>query len=72
MTHDELLAKINAWEYSDYQAMGTSSEWPYKIIRAVIELHEPEEQYHGQYQKCWNCDLVYPCPTINTIEKGLE
>ena len=43
-----------------------------KALQAVIELHRPEEQDHKQYKKCWNCNLVYPCPTIQAIEKELE
>ena len=69
MTHDELLDKMEDIEYWQEQYAGKTF---IKALRAVVELHEPEEQYHGQYQKCWNCDLVYPCPTIQAIEKELE
>ena len=41
------------------------------VLRAVVELHRPEAQEHGQYEKCWNCNLLYPCPTIHAIEKEL-
>lgn len=71
MTHDELLAKINAWEYSDYQAMGTSAEWPYKVIRAVVELHKPihHEYPNGNSETecahcndgCWGCQEWSNC-----------
>jgi hypothetical protein len=78
MTYEELLAKINKWEYDDYKAMGTTSEWPYKIIRAVVELHKPvmgdcceacyrEEYFGGRHLEVGK----YPCETIQAIEKEL-
>jgi hypothetical protein len=60
MTHDELLAKIK----------GSSPHW--LALRAVVGLHRPEAQEHDEYEKCWNCNLIYPCPTIQAIEKELE
>jgi len=65
MTHDELLAKI------DYAIEGNPYDEYTSAIRSVVELHRPEEQDHKQYEKCWNCNLVYPCPTIQAIEKEL-
>jgi len=32
----------------------------------------PEKQDHDEYEKCWNCGLIYPCPTIYAIEKELQ
>jgi hypothetical protein len=66
--HDELLAKIDSLTY-----MLMENEVPsgYKALRAVVELHRPEVQAHKQYDKCWNCNLLYPCPTIYAIEKEL-
>lgn len=66
MTHDELLAKI------DYDIEGNPYDEYMSALRAVVELHRPEAQEHGQYEKCWNCNLLYPCPTIHTIEKELR
>lgn len=63
MTHDELLARLD-----DY-GFGVP---PLNALRAVMELHKPEEQDHKQYEKCWNCNLVYPCPTMHAIEKELS
>lgn len=65
MTHDELLAKI------DYDIEGNPYDEYMSALRAVVELHRPEVQEHGQYEKCWNCNLLYPCTTIHTIEKEL-
>ena len=70
MGHDELVAKINAWEYADYQAIGTSAEWPYKIIRAVVELHKPDLARWSDGSGCL-CGNEFPCTTIQAIEKEL-
>ena len=70
MTHEELLLEIDQLNHScsvvDIVAIA---------LRAVVELHRPEQQEHGKYkftEKCWNCNLVYPCPTIQAIERGLS
>ena len=71
MTHDELLAKIQS-EYEENKHFRDEPKWkPFAALRAVVELHRPEAQEHGQYEKCWNCNLLYPCPTIRAIEKEL-
>jgi hypothetical protein len=67
MTHNELLAEID--ERATYLG---NEDSVYQALRAVVELHKPEEQDHKQYEKCWNCNLLYPCPTIHAIEKELE
>ena len=64
MTHEELLARIDDQEFA-YDNLARS-------LMAVVELHKPEEQEHKQYEKCWNCNLLYPCPTIQAIEKELK
>jgi hypothetical protein len=76
MTHDELLAKIDKIEEDAcwYQQSDGRCDDMHDVIRAfraVVELHRPEEQDHKQYKKCWNCNLVYPCPTVQSIEKEL-
>ena len=68
MTHDELLAKIDTLEarYTDYPT--------YLALRAVVELHKPEP-LDERGDVCLTCcpDLLtlYPCPTIQAIEKEL-
>ena len=68
MTHEELLAKINA--AGAYALQADSYGWI--ALRAVIELHKPSKD------KCWECSfpldsiyVPYPCPTIQAIEKEL-
>ena len=70
MRHDELLAKINTLEarYTDYPS--------YLALRAVAELHKPVELNDGKL-KCMACETtdwykVYPCPTIQAVEKELK
>ncbi len=64
MTHDELMALLNAKSDSD----------EVHALRAVVELHKPnsipdwvptEEEFI-----CW-CAHIYPCPTIKAIDKEL-
>jgi hypothetical protein len=70
MTHDELLAEIDAkliWLYSSPYGNG------WKATRAVVELHKRDVR--------GNCDIctyitngglvAYPCFTIQAIEKEL-
>ena len=76
MTHDELLAKIDAklekctcdgWNNNCFD----DDNIPWLILRAVVELHKPE--LDGLI--CKECTASesewYPCPTIQVIEKEL-
>jgi len=58
MTHDELLAKIDK---DEIEGFGCS----YPALRAVVELHNPDEFNH-----CGVCNQ-YLCETIQAIEKEL-
>ena len=70
MTHDELLKRIEslaiAWAKPNYNA---------NALRAVVELHKPEP-LDERGDVCLTCcpDLLtlYPCPTIQAIEKELS
>jgi len=72
MTHDELLARIDAWNEDYYQAPPL-----YHALRAVVELHKPHLFGVGEVI-CSGCSIgaewavSYPCDTIQTIEKGLK
>jgi len=70
MTHDELLAKL----------VQTQGGPVYQALRAVVELHKPERGVIESWFKwlngtkiigCRLCDELYPCPTIQAIEKEL-
>lgn len=70
MTHDELLAKI------DYEMEYNLNCWSGlgKATRAVVELHKPKSIPDWVPTEaeliCW-CAHIYPCPTIQAIEKEL-
>ena len=68
MTHDELLNYIDYHNYRQY----TPS---IRALRAVVELHRPvHNAYDTDYSwwGCLMCEEVYPCPTIQAIEKELR
>ena len=67
MTHDELLVK--------FKNLSPESK-VCNALRAVVELHKPGEGYFGDGIVCKACgsqdyEWVYPCPTIQAIEKEL-
>lgn len=70
MEHDELLAKIKDHGYGCDCLVG--------VLRAVVERHKPIETYnmnnvHKSWLTCNYCDdEMYPCPTIQAIEKALS
>jgi len=72
MTHDELKDKIEDIEYWQEQYAGKTF---IKALRAVVELHKPEP-LDERGNVCLTCcpDLLtlYPCPTIQAIEKELS
>ena len=72
MTHDELL------EFIDFLPIEGLNGWKHNALRAVVELHKPIETYNmNNVYKAWltcnHCnDEMYPCPTIQAIEKELK
>ena len=75
MTRDELLAEINKY-YSDIESgLRWEPDCYIKALRAVVELHKPDliPDWVPTEEKliCW-CAHIYPCPTIQAIEKELE
>ena len=87
MGHDELLARIkNELDGAEFDAMCNSGGQveAVKALRAVVELHKPFEEdgkilcsqeecyYHLEFMDRDNCSCVYPCPTIQAIEKELK
>ena len=71
MTHDELLALLNAKSDSN----------EVHALRAIVELHKPTDAASG-LKGCSKCIYSvfdngayllyeYPCPTIQAIEKEL-
>lgn len=67
MTHDELLAICDNYSFKD-------SAEPVKALRAVVELHKPwplDERGDVCLTCCPDLLTLYPCTTIQAIEKEL-
>ena len=80
-SHDELLAIIYE-EIQDCEPecrKHDADNQPWLALRAVVELHKPEDEpFQGVYN-CAECTqgafdrlTAYPCPTIQAIEKELK
>ena len=71
MTHEKLLNKIDPYGMDDY---GDFKVQYGKALRAVVELHKPFIHRKESLLKdtCANCFKVYPCDTIQAIEKELQ
>lgn len=82
MTYDELLAMITP----TYERFETSPISILDALQAVVELHKPTDRYFpnmvwgqdgeidmgGETRSTCKCDSsLYPCPTIQDIEKKL-
>ena len=74
MTHDELLARLSETailtETFNNRAVA-------RALRAVVELHKPNwmKRCETCYEIVSHCDFInelYPCPTIQAIEKELK
>ena len=74
MTHDELLEEIED-RFSDtcdaHCESCSTKNFPIKALRAVVELHYPVIHALPD-ETCWACQDLYPCPTIQAIEKELR
>jgi hypothetical protein len=73
MTHDELVQKLTpSLTHTVYFEFGAIPIL--NALRAVVELHKPDMR--GNCDVCtWITNgglVVYPCPTIQAIEKELE
>ena len=71
MTHDELLALLKHYAEAAGLRMDRNCWF---ILSDVVELHKPDlipdwVPTDNKYM-CW-CGHVYPCPTIQAIEKEL-
>ena len=78
MTHDELLSKVDSVFYEDeggtqLDLAGFNNQ--YRALRAVVELHKPtplDERGDVCLTCCPDLLTLYPCPTIQAIEKELQ
>ena len=69
LTHEELLAKIKT--PNEFLGVKYAPDWQHVALRAVVELHKPNEE--GFCSACFVSvvHFPYPCPTIQAIEKEL-
>lgn len=70
MTNEELLAKIDAGGARAFQ----SDSYGWIALRAVVELHKPDGGICNHCEEGFimgSIPVVYPCPTIQVIEKEL-
>ena len=80
MAHEELLADIKQQiEVRKELGLGDIA-WSWNALRAVVELHKPHHELaDGGADSdgvCLQCssrksEQLYPCPTIQAIEKEL-
>ncbi len=76
MTHDELLAKINAEGEFLVQHFDAKAK-VHEALRVVVELHKPKtilcpDGFWGENCCVCNSGWTYPCRTIQAIEEELE
>lgn len=75
MTHEELLAKL--WILPADTTELQHGAKAIQALRAVVELHKPLQGLVNEPFTCQACRFtignpVYPCPTIQAIEKYLK
>ena len=66
MTHDELLTRLFVTDETNMTM--EVIKWQL-ALREVVELHKPDSS--GAYLVCVQCQAIYPCLTIQAIEKEL-
>ena len=82
MTYDELMELIDE-RIEDCQPDCNKHKWinaPWLALRTVVELHKPVKEPIWGDVFCKECeahsenfqDVLYPCPTIQAIEKELQ
>ena len=76
MTHDELVSRIEDIEeiMLNDESITEQSQMFADALRAVVELHKPDIPYglHDVVEACPIDGDVYPCFTIQAIEKELK
>ena len=69
MTHDELLQKLA--DIAHNKDAHDARNCYLIALRAVVELHKPTATPFLR-KDCLCCEDIYPCPTIQAIEKELD
>jgi hypothetical protein len=71
MNHDELRSTIQHYNWVEATDL-------IKALDTVVELHKPDESdFPDEWESCVECSgngyvAMYPCPTIQAIEKELK
>lgn len=71
MTHDELLIRINKYCNDIISGQVWTTDVFIKALRAVVYLHHLDHGLPNEDVVCDFCKVVYPCHTIQAIEKEL-
>ena len=66
MTHDEVV------DIAIVKDLNKLIRKQMKVIDAVFELHSADFGTPGENTVCDYCKVIYPCPTIQAIEKELQ
>ena len=81
MKHDELLQRVKSKFINNEQGATmcvTTEAMLRKSLISVVELHKPDEpDFPDDYENCVECSsngylAMYPCETIQAIEKELK
>ena len=72
MTHDELIDCITkSRDYTSKQEPNVCMKEELNALLAAVRLHKPVIHALPD-ETCWACQDLYPCPTIQAIEKELK
>ena len=71
-TYDELLARIDYMKFEVGDSGINEESTAIQALRAVVELHKPFLYPEDDKIYCDECNVKYPCPTIQAIEKELK
>lgn len=64
MIHDKILKELSKVQNGPPPVF-------FQAIRKVVELHRKEFGISSEDIVCDHCKILYPCETIQAIEKGL-
>ena len=72
MTHEELIELVSkgTMEQDNRDFSIKAAVDSAKALLSIIELHKPLVHALPD-ETCWACQDLYPCPTIQAIEKEL-
>ena len=71
MTYDELIDCITkSRDYTSKQEPNVCMKEEINALLAAVRLHKPVINALPD-ETCWACQDLYPCPTIQAIEKEL-